>query len=109
MNSFDEMITTFVRQMRYAPTYSSYADFVEMTKTFVEKLSTAPRFVYALYDMNPDSMNSVPRMMSIHASLDGAIEAVPDNLKGYERDILYGDYVKNYVYVAIRKIEVLVP
>lgn len=108
MNSFDEMITTFVRQIRYAPTYSSYSDFVDLTKAFVDKLIVAPRCVYGLYDMHPDSMTMTPTLTSLHSSLDGAIEAVPKNLLGYERKP-WGEYVKDYSFVAIRKIEVLVP
>jgi hypothetical protein len=108
MNSFDEMITTFARKLRNAPTHNTCEDFVEMTRAFVDKLALAPRCVYAVYDMHPDSMVLTPSLVSIHASLEGAIEAVPKNLLGYEREGK-DDWVKEYAYVAIRKIDVLVP
>lgn len=108
MNTFDEMITTFVRQIRYAPTYSSYSDFVDMTKAFVEKLTVAPRCVYGLYDMKADSMTVSPTLISLHSTVDGADAAVPKNLRQYNREP-WGEYVKDYGYVAIRKIEVQVP
>lgn len=101
----DELIEDFAKKIRYAPAFVSYADIVAMTKTFVEQLSETPRVVYGFYDMHGDSTIAAPTLLSIHATLESADSEVPTNLRQYERNT-NPDYIKNYAYVAIRRIEI---
>lgn len=60
--------------------------------------------IYILWDMNADSWTGSKFMKSIHATLDGAINAIPENLRKekMKRD-LYPPYVANYGYFAVEE------
>lgn len=60
--------------------------------------------IYIVWDMNADSWSGSRFMKTIHATLDGAIEAVPEFAKQYDRKA-EAPYVKNYAYFAIEERE----
>lgn len=63
-----------------------------------------PEFIYIVWDMNAESWVGSKTMTTIHKTLDGAIQAIPENLRGDEmkRDA-YDPYVANYGYYAVEK------
>lgn len=67
--------------------------------------STNEKFVFVRMDMGGDSYNGMPRMLSIHETLEGAIDAIPENIrKGYPNRQCFGDYLANFVYEAVQKV-----
>lgn len=62
------------------------------------------KYVFGRMDMHADSYAAgAPTLLSLHETVEGAIEAVPENLKSLVGN-LYDDYVVNYQYQAIKKI-----
>lgn len=62
------------------------------------------KYVFGRMDMHGDSwVGNPPTLLSLHETIEGAIEAVPENLRNISATV-YGDYVVNYHYQAIKKI-----
>lgn len=82
---------------------------VEATEEALEELrkkinSDNRKYVFGRMDMHANSYAAgAPTLLSLHETVEGAIEAVPENLKSLVGN-LYGDYVVNYQYQAIKKI-----
>jgi hypothetical protein len=67
--------------------------------------SPREKYVFVRMDMNADSYNGMPRMLSIHETLEGAIDAIPKNIRqGYPNRQCFSDYVANFAYEAVRKV-----
>lgn len=66
-----------------------------------------PLKIYIRWDMNADSWTGTRTMLSIHQTLDGAITAVPKNIRNDVLERPANDhYVKNYTYEAIEEREI---
>ena len=62
------------------------------------------KYVFGRMDMHADSWTSgPPTLLSLHETIEGAIDAIPENLKKMTREV-YDDYVANFTYQAIKKI-----
>jgi hypothetical protein len=60
--------------------------------------------IYIVWDMNADSWTGSRTMQSIHKTLDGAIQAIPERIrKETNKRDLYEPYVANYTYLAVEK------
>lgn len=61
-------------------------------------------FIYIVWDMHADSWSGSRTMKSIHKSLDGAIQEIPENLRtdSLKRELV-DPYVANYTYRAVEK------
>lgn len=62
------------------------------------------KYVFGRMDMHGDSWaGNPPTLLSLHETIEGAIAAVPENLRSISGNI-YDDYVVNYHYQTIKKI-----
>ena len=62
------------------------------------------KYVFGRMDMHADSYAAgAPTLLSLHETIEGAIEAIPENLRSISGNI-YDDYVVNYHYQTIKKI-----
>ena len=62
--------------------------------------------IYIRWDMNADSWMGTRTLLSIHQTLEGAIAAVPENIRTKMELPATDRYVKNYRYVAIEEREI---
>lgn len=63
-------------------------------------------FIFIVWDMNADSWSGRITMQSLHQTLEGALETIPENLKTptYDRtESSRNHYEKNFTYLAIEK------
>lgn len=59
--------------------------------------------IYIRWDMNADSWSGIRTMLSIHKTLEGAIAAVPENIRTKMERPGNDRYAKNYTYEAIEE------
>lgn len=60
--------------------------------------------IFLLWDMNADSWTGIRTLLSIHQTLDGALEEIPDEIKKESNNRGADDrYVVNFTYLAIEK------
>ena len=62
--------------------------------------------IYIRWDMNADSWAGTRTILSIHQTLEGAIAAVPENIRTKMERPATDRYVKNYTYEAIEEREI---
>ena len=62
--------------------------------------------IYIRWDMNADSWTGTRTLLSIHQTLEGAIAAVPENIRTKMERPATDRYVKNYTYEAIEEREI---
>lgn len=62
--------------------------------------------VYIRWDAHADSWTGQRSMLSVHKTLEGAIAAMPESIrkKEYKRD-LFANYVANYTYEVVERVE----
>lgn len=68
-------------------------------------------YIYVRYDMKADSYSAIPTPLSYHKTLEGAVQAIPEDFrKQYGRgayENLYGNVVADYRYEAVRRVMLL--
>lgn len=108
MDIINELINEFAGKIKYVYTYRTAGDhtFQGMIAEFLRTLRNAPIPVYGVYDMQADSMHGVPRLLSLHHTIEGADAEIPDNVRSYSREPYSEEWVKDYAWFAIKKIEV---
>ena len=84
------------------PNWPSNEALEELRKTIN---STNEKYVFVRMNTHVDSYSGLATMLSIHETLEGAIEAIPENIrKVYPNREIYDDWVANFVYEAVKKV-----
>lgn len=58
--------------------------------------------IYIVWDVDAESWNAIPYIRSMHQTIQGAREAIPEFALKYKREP-YGKYIENYVYFTIEQ------
>lgn len=58
--------------------------------------------IYIVWDVDAESWNARPHIHSMHQTIQGAREAIPEFALTYKREP-YGKYIENYAYFTIEQ------
>lgn len=104
---YDELIKEYAKSLEIIRTSGTFGDytFEGILADFTRRLLELQGHVYVVYNMQADSWNGTPFVVSTHHTLEGAEMAIPENCKKLEREP-FGDWIKHYSYFGIKKVEV---
>lgn len=63
--------------------------------------------IYAVVNNNIDSWVGITTIVSYHLTLEGAQNAIPEDIRGTKREPYRDDVIEDYGYFSIRVIEVM--